>query len=353
MLVLANILQPLIDLNEAILRFWHDTVGFGWGLSIIGLTIVIRLAILPLTFKQVRSMQEMQRFSPEMKRIRDQYKDDKTRQNEELMKLYKEHGFNPLGSCLPLVLQLPFFFGLYQTLRSTGFQEEVGNNGQFLFIPDITKPLTGHTPALVFMIVLYVGTQLASSYVSSLNVQDKNQRRLLFIFPFVFVPVVINFEAGLLIYWITTNIFTVSQQLAIRKFLPAPAPHVGAGDGKDGKGRGGGAAGGKKGRGGDGGGPPERTSRKRGPLARALAAADGKAAGDGGAAADGKGAGDGKRVAGDGKQAAASKRQPKPKAAAGKEAKAANGGDGKSNGGPRKAPPASPRKKKKRTGRRR
>src|SRR3954471_21897294 len=225
MLVLANILQPLIDLNEAILRFWHDTVGFGWGLSIIGLTIVIRLAILPLTFKQVRSMQEMQRFSPEMKRIRDQYKDDKTRQNEELMKLYKEHGFNPLGSCLPLVLQLPFFFGLYQTLRSTGFQEEVGNNGQFLFIPDITKPLTGHTAALVTMIVLYVGTQLASSYVSSLNVQDKNQRRLLFIFPFVFVPVVINFEAGLLIYWITTNVFTISQQLVIRKFLPPPAPH--------------------------------------------------------------------------------------------------------------------------------
>src|SRR3954449_4968864 len=101
MLVLANILQPLIDLNEGILRFWHDTVGFGWGLAIIGLTITIRLAILPLTFKQVRSMQEMQRFSPEMKRIRERYKDDKTRQNEELMKLYKEHGFNPLGSCVP------------------------------------------------------------------------------------------------------------------------------------------------------------------------------------------------------------------------------------------------------------
>src|SRR3954453_2384708 len=251
MLVVANILQPLIDLNEAILRFWHDTVGFGWGLSIIGLTIVIRLAILPLTFKQVRSMQEMQRFSPEMKRIRDQYKDDKTRQNEELMKLYKEHGFNPLGSCLPLVLQLPFFFGLYQTLRSTGFKEEVDGNGQFFFIPDITKPLTGHTAALVTMIVLYVGTQLASSYVSSLNVQDKNQRRLLFIFPFVFVPVVINFEAGLLLYWVTTNLFTVTQQLAIRKFLPAPEPHVGSA-----------AAGG----GSDGGEPPEKGRKKpRGP----------------------------------------------------------------------------------------
>jgi YidC/Oxa1 family membrane protein insertase len=359
MLVLANILQPLIDLNEWILRFWHNDVGLSWGASIIGLTIVIRLAILPLTFKQVRSMQEMQRFSPEMKRIRDQYKDDKTRQNEELMKLYKEHGFNPLGSCLPLVLQLPFFFGLYQTLRSTGFKEEVGGGGQFFFIPDITKPLSGHTAALVVMIVLYVGTQLASSYVSSLNVQDANQRRILFIFPFVFVPVVIHFQAGLLLYWVTTNVFTVTQQLAIRKFLPAPVPHVGVGDGKDGKRGGGGAAGGKagKGTGGDGGGPPERTSRKRGALARALAAAEGKgasaAATDGRGAADGKQAGgDAKRSTGDGK-ATAAKRQPKPKAAAGKEAKAGNGSDGKSNGGPRKSPPPSPRTKKKRTGRRR
>src|SRR3954462_14313879 len=316
MLVLANILQPLIDLNEAILRFWHDTVGFGWGLSIIGLTVVIRLAILPLTFKQVRSMQEMQRFSPEMKRIREQYKDDKTRQNEELMKLYKEHGFNPLGSCLPLVLQLPFFFGLYQTLRSTGFQEEVGNNGQFLFIPDITKPLTGHPAALVTMIVLYVGTQLGSSYVSSLNVQDKNQRRLLFIFPFVFVPVVINFEAGLLIYWITTNVFTIAQQLAIRKFLPKPEPV---------------AAGALSAKGDDDGGGGTSRKKKRGIFAQAAEGA--RAAREDGAKA--------------------STKERKPPA---KQAKAASASNGKSNGknqaGPRKAPPPSPRKKKKRTGRR-
>jgi YidC/Oxa1 family membrane protein insertase len=315
MLVLANILQPLIDLNEAILKFWHNTIGLGWGFSIIGLTITIRLAILPLTFKQVRSMQEMQRFSPEMKRIRDRYKDDKTRQNEELMKLYQEHGFNPLGSCLPLVLQLPFFFGLYQTLRSSGFQHEVGDNGQFFFIPDIVKPLTGHTAALVTMIILYVGTQLASSYVSSLNVQDKNQRRLLFIFPFVFVPVVINFEAGLLIYWITTNVFTISQQLVIRKFLPPPAPHepkvatAGA----------------------DGGTGPSR-SRKRPSGGGASAGGDGR---EGGGKKAAKAAVDGKPGAG--------KKQPK----------AASGSNGKSDGGPRKAPPPSPRKKKKRTGRRR
>ena len=314
MFFLANILQPLIDLNEGILKFWHDTVGLGWGFSIIGLTLVIRLAILPLTYKQVRSMQEMQRFSPEIQRIRDRYKEDKTRQNEELMKLYKEHGFNPLGSCLPLVLQLPFFFGLYRTLRSQHFIDQVHatTGGHFLIIPDITKPLTGHTAALVVMLILYVGSQLASSYVSSLNVQDKNQRRLLFIFPFVFVPVVIHFEAGLLVYWVTTNIFTVSQQLAIRRFLPAPQAHPAgalAAKGDDGE-----AGSGRK--------------RKRGILAQAAAGA--RAAQEDGAKAPAK--------------------EKKPPA---KQAKAASGGNGKSDGGPAKPPPRSPRKKKKRTGRRR
>ena len=314
MFVFANVLQPLIDLNEAILKFWHDTVGFGWGPSIIGLTIVIRLAILPLTYKQVRSMQEMQRFSPEIQRIRERYKEDKTRQNEELMKLYQDHGFNPLGSCLPLVLQLPFFFGLYQTLRSQSFINDVhaSGGGHFLFIPDITDPLKGHTGALIVMIVLYVGSQLGSSYVSSLNVQDKNQRRLLFIFPFVFVPVVINFEAGLLVYWITTNLFTVGQQLAIRRFLPTPEPHAaGALAAKDAD------AGGETGR-----------KRKRGVFA---AAADGARA----AREDsGKGA-------------------TKERKAPAKQPKAASGSNGKDHDGPRKAPPPSPRKKKKRTGRRR
>ena len=305
MLVLANILQPLIDLNEGILRFWHDTVGLSWGASIIGLTLVIRLAILPLTFKQVRNMQELQRFSPEMQKIRERYKDDKQRQQEELMKLYQEHGVNPLGSCLPLILQLPFFFGLYQTLRSAGFRAEVGDDGQFLFIPDITKPLTHHTAALVVMIVLYVTTQLASSYVSSLTVQDKNQRRLLFIFPFVFVPVVINFQAGLLVYWVTTNLFTLGQTLAVRKFFPPPAPHARKDDKADDA-------------------EPRGRSRKR-PAAKAAAAE-----GDGGAPA---------------------KAARPPKAT--RQPKAASGGNGKDGGGPRRPPPRSPRKKKKRTGRRR
>src|SRR5579884_638963 len=111
MLLIASIydvfpFKQLISLNEDILKFWHNTVGLSWGAAIIGLTVVIRLAILPLTYRQVRSMQALQRLQPEMKKLQQRYKDDKQRLNEELMKFYREHGVNPLGSCLPLVLQL-------------------------------------------------------------------------------------------------------------------------------------------------------------------------------------------------------------------------------------------------------
>jgi YidC/Oxa1 family membrane protein insertase len=338
MLVIANIVQPLIDVNEAILRFWHDTVGFSWGASIIGLTIVIRMLILPLTFKQVRSMQALQRLQPEMKKIQQRYKDDKQRQQQAMMEFYREHQVNPLGSCLPLILQFPFFIGLYQTLRSPGFKAEVGDQGQFFFIPNITKPLTGHTTELVVMMVLYVGTQLASSYVSSFNVQDKNQKRLLFIFPFIFVPIVINFEAGLLVYWITTNLWTIGQQLFVRKFLPPPEPRVIAA----------------------GSGEPPPPKGLFGRLTAAAAAGNGAdgagaaKAGDKVGAKSGAGGGRSKAVAsGGGAKSRGGGGTKTATGSSGGSSKARGSGNGGDAAGPGKAPPPSPRKKKKRSGRRR
>src|SRR5689334_16702205 len=220
---LATFLQPLVDLNDAILKFWHNTVGLSWGGAIIGLTVVVRAAILPLTFRQVRSMQALQRLAPEMKRIQERYKDDKQRQQQEMMKFYQEHGVNPLGSCLPLVLQLPFFFSLFYLLRSSTFKADIQGEESFLFIPNLAKPLTGHPAALAVMIVLYVGTQLASSMVSTMSA-DPNQRRLMMALPFVFVFFVFRFQAGLLVYWVTTNVWTIGQQLIIKRFLPPPEP---------------------------------------------------------------------------------------------------------------------------------
>jgi YidC/Oxa1 family membrane protein insertase len=229
---LANILQPLIDVAESILKFFHDDLGFGWGASIIGLTVVVRLVILPLTFRQVRSMQELQRLQPEMKRIQERYKEDRQRMNQEMMKLYQEHKVNPLGSCLPILLQLPFFISLFYMLRKDLRLDICGQTAKscdqvdpgsadFLFIPDLTDNATGGV--LVVLIVLYVTTQLISGLVSTATA-DPTQRRIMLALPFVFVIFIISFESGLIVYWITTNTWTIGQQFLVRRLFPKPEP---------------------------------------------------------------------------------------------------------------------------------
>jgi YidC/Oxa1 family membrane protein insertase len=244
MLPLANVLQPLIDFSEGIMKFFHDDLGFSWGLSIIFLTFVIRLIILPLTFRQVRSMQALQRLQPKIKELQARYKDDRQRLNQEMMGFYKEHKVNPLSSCLPVLLQLPFFLSLFYMLRhdlrldicgqvakSCGAIE--GDHGQkFLFIKDITDNATG--AALIVLIVLYVGSQLVSGLITTFTA-DRSQRIMMLALPFLFVTFIINFDAGLIVYWVTTNFWTIGQQLFIKRFLPPPDPlavGVAAGDGK-------------------------------------------------------------------------------------------------------------------------
>jgi YidC/Oxa1 family membrane protein insertase len=219
--VLANILQPLIDVAHAVLTFWHDTVGLSWGWSIVMLTVVVRIAILPLTYKGIRGMQNMQRLAPEMKKLQERYKDDRERLNQEMMKFYQEHGFNPASSCLPLLLQIPFFIALFYLLRGDEFKADIRGEESFLFIDNLAEPETGLV--LVVLILLYVATQLAASLVTAVS-GDRNQRLLMLGLPLVFVPILISFEAGLLVYWITTNVWTFGQQLFVRRFLPPPEP---------------------------------------------------------------------------------------------------------------------------------
>src|SRR5436305_5427480 len=111
-LPVANVLEPLIKFAEGIMKFWHDTVGLSWGVSIIGLTMVIRLIILPLTYRQVRSMQALQRLQPQMKALQARFKDDKQRLNQEMMGFYKDHKVNPASACFPVLLQFPFLISL-------------------------------------------------------------------------------------------------------------------------------------------------------------------------------------------------------------------------------------------------
>ena len=160
MLLLASIFT---DIPEAIIVFYHDTVGLGWGPSIVALTFTVRLAILPLSLKQIRSMRALQELQPQMKAIQERFKGDKQRQQQEMMKFYQENNINPLASCIPLLLQLPVFFALYAMLRSDSFQQDVTNSPPegWLFIDSLIEPPEG-TVVTIVLIVLFVGTQLAA-----------------------------------------------------------------------------------------------------------------------------------------------------------------------------------------------
>jgi YidC/Oxa1 family membrane protein insertase len=291
---IANALQPLIDVCQAILEFWHNRLGdFGgsWGVAIILMTFTVRIAILPLTFKGVKSMQRLQTLQPAIKQIQERYKGDKQRMNQEVMAFYQREKVNPLGSCFPLLLQIPFFISLFYLLRSQTFRADIADNPGFLAIDHLARKVDD--PVLLgVLIVLYVGTQLAASAVTAISA-DPTQRRIMFALPFVFVIFIVNFQAGLIVYWITTNVWTIGQQLLVRKLYPKPEPL----DPRD--------------------AVPEQTPA-RGKPATVAAVTDGGSAG---------------------------------KAKPVRKAKSQVSGDG--NGGPTKAPPSSPRKKKKRSGRRR
>ncbi len=268
--VFANILQPLIDLTESIMVFIHDhIVGGSWGLAIIGLTIVVRVALLPLTLRQFKSMQALQKLQPEIKKLQEKYKDDKQRLNQEMMKFYQENKVNPLGSCLPLAAQMPVFISLFYMLRKdlkhdicpgiTQYAIQHGTtvskvacdqvdpgSAKFLFIPDLTAKATG--AVLVTLLVLYVGTQLASSVLMTVSA-DKSQRRMMMALPLVFVAFIINFPAGLILYWITTNTWTIAQQYIVKKTVgpirpPATATAGAPAAAAEGAGSGGGGSGG-------------------------------------------------------------------------------------------------------------
>jgi len=221
-LPLANILQPLIDAAEAVVTFLHDDVGLGWGLAIVGLTFVTRITILPLSIKQISSMRHLQQHAPELKAVQEKYKNDKERLQREMMAFYRENKINPLASCWPLLLQLPVFLALFQLLQNDdSFDDKVNHEG-FLFIPDLLEKATGLE--LVILIVLFVGTQLGAGLVMSSRVQDRNQRLIMFGLPLVFAPFVATFPAGLAVYWISTNVWTLGQQWVVHTFFPPPEP---------------------------------------------------------------------------------------------------------------------------------
>jgi YidC/Oxa1 family membrane protein insertase len=224
--IVGGILTPLEDLFTWALVNLHDVTG-SWSWSIVALTIIVRMLLVPLTVRQIHSMQNLQIHAPEMKAIQQKYKSDRKRQNEELMKFYRDNNINPAASCLPLVAQIPVFIGLFFVLRD--FEDEVLSQPEhqdkggleWLGLVDITEDtLVGWGPVLL---VVYVISQLTSTYLMSQQMQ-KAQRILMLVLPIVFIPFILSFPSGLMVYWLTTNLWTTGQGLVTRRFIPKPAP---------------------------------------------------------------------------------------------------------------------------------
>ena len=216
-----NPLTPIEDLLRSLLEWFHDTAGLSWAWSIVALVVLVRLVLVPVTVRQIHSMQNLQAHAPEMKEIQQRWKHDRQRQNEELMKFYRENKINPAASCLPIVLQIPIFIALYQVLRhfeGTLLQTH-GGSVDFLGLVDITQPTKDSWGPL--LLVIYVASQLTSSYFMAATMQ-KAQRIMLMVLPVVFIPFIINLPAGLMIYWLTTNLWTTGQGVVTRRLMPRP-----------------------------------------------------------------------------------------------------------------------------------
>jgi YidC/Oxa1 family membrane protein insertase len=221
------ILEPIEKPLTWLLEWLHTAIGLPWAWAIIVLTLLVRIALVPLTVKQIRSMQHLQQHAPELKAIQQKYKGDRQRMNEEVMKFYRENQINPAASCLPMLVQIPIFISLYYVLRD--FERDVfpkypgSDLGWLNVVPNITDNITAHWSGWL-LVIIYVASQLGSIIFTPMP--DPRQKWIMLALPFVFILFIINatFPVGLLLYWVTTNLWTVGQGIVTRRMFPKPAP---------------------------------------------------------------------------------------------------------------------------------
>jgi YidC/Oxa1 family membrane protein insertase len=261
--LINKIMTPLYDAVSWVLQtfvtfFAHffpkgQASGWAWALAIVGLVVVIRAALVPLFVRQIKAQRGLQLLQPEIKKIQAKYKDDRQKQAEELQKLYRETGTNPFASCLPIVVQMPFFFALYHVLsygvakgQTVGvLSQQMVSDAQkaSIFGAPISQSLTGvwrmsprpsYFTATVIVSVVLIVLMTATTFTTQRQLMVKNmpsgtdnplasqQKILLYVFPFMFAIFGINFPIGVLIYWLTTNLWTMGQQFYVIKRNPAP-----------------------------------------------------------------------------------------------------------------------------------
>jgi YidC/Oxa1 family membrane protein insertase len=243
----------IVQFHSVYGALFGDDTGWAWGLSIVSLVILIRICLIPLFVKQIKATRAMQTLQPEMKKIQERYKNDKQRQSEEMMKLYKETGTNPLSSCLPILAQSPFFFALYHVLNSIANNDTVGvintrllESAQQAHIfgaplaakftdssADVTALEASLTSVRIVTAVMIV-LMSASQFYTQRQLMTKNvdttvktpymqqQKMLMYVFPIMFAVFGINFPVGVLVYWLTTNVWTMGQQMYVIHNNPTP-----------------------------------------------------------------------------------------------------------------------------------
>ena len=211
----ANVLAPLTNAEEWVLEALHS-IGLGWGLAIVGLVMLVRLCTLPLVVRQFRSQRELREHMPELRRLQARHKDDRQRLQREMQAYYREHGINPLAGFAPLLVQIPIFISLYYLMRQDVQSGLFGDAG-FLFIPQLTeKPVGG---VLVALIMCYLTSQIAGSLIAT-RAMKGGQKGLMLALPLLFVGIVARFPAGLAVYWITTSLWTLGQQIVLWRLRP-------------------------------------------------------------------------------------------------------------------------------------
>ncbi len=205
----TNLVQSLKSVLDALVGVTGSP-----GLAIILLTFMFHLLLMPLTISQNRSMRKMQELQPEIQRLQKKYKDDKTRQNQETMKLWKEHGVNPMGGCLPMLVQLPIMIAVFFAIRDFEF----AGQASFLWIPDLAHP----DPLFILPVLAAATTFLHSKFAMPTGTAGGGQATMLYFMPLMIGYFTLRFPAGLAVYWVASNIFRIGQHFLVDRRRERP-----------------------------------------------------------------------------------------------------------------------------------
>jgi YidC/Oxa1 family membrane protein insertase len=224
--IIGRLFSPITGVLGGALRYFHYTLGLEWWLAIVLLTLIVRSLLFPLTIKQVRNMRQVQSLKPELDKLKTKYSGNTRKQREAQTRLYQERGINPLGGCLPLLVQMPIFIGIFYVIRhfggfqggfggaSTSASEPSFREGGLLWFTDLSS-----SDSTLILPILAAATMLASMEVTNKSMEPQ-QRWLMRLLPVGFTFFTYWFPAGMFVYWITSNLVTLTQNYVIYNFLP-------------------------------------------------------------------------------------------------------------------------------------